>query len=93
LVDGPDPADAHGVPGSVRAFFEREVKPHVPDAWIDSSRRDPKDALVGLIGYEINFNRYFYKYVPPRPLEEIEADIRAIKKDIVRMLSEVTGGG
>jgi type I restriction enzyme M protein len=49
--------------------------------------------LVGLVGYEINFNRYFYKYVPPRPLEEIEADIRAIKKDIVRMLSEVTGGG
>jgi type I restriction enzyme M protein len=93
LVDGPDPADAQSVPASVRAFFEREVQPHVPDAWIDSSRRDPKDGLVGLIGYEINFNRYFYKYVPPRPLEEIEADIRAIEKDIMRMLAEVTGGG
>lgn len=93
LVDGPDPADAQGVPASVRAFFEREVKPHVPDAWIDTNRRDAKDGLAGLIGYEINFNRYFYKYTPPRPLEEIEADIRAIEKDIMRMLAEVTGGG
>jgi type I restriction enzyme M protein len=93
LVDGPDPADAQGVPASVRAFFEREVKPHVPDAWIDTNRRDAKDGLAGLIGYEINFNRYFYKYTPPRPLEEIEADIRAIEKDIMRMLAVVTGGG
>ena len=43
------------------------------------------------MGYEINFNRYFYRYTPPRPLEEIEADIRAIESDIVRMLGEVTG--
>jgi type I restriction enzyme M protein len=93
LVDGPDPADAQGVPASVRAFFEREVKPHVPDAWIDTNRRDAKDGLVGLVGYEINFNRYFYKYAQPRPLEEIEADIRAIEKDIMRMLADVTGGG
>ena len=58
---------------SVEAFFEREVKPHVPDAWIDTGKRDPKDGQVGLVGYEINFNRYFYRYTPPRPLEEIEA--------------------
>ena len=76
---------------SVDAFFEREVKPHVPDAWIDTSRRDAKDGQVGIVGYEINFNRYFYRYKPPRPLEEIEADIRDIERDIVRMLSEVTG--
>ena len=75
---------------SVEAFFEREVTPHVPDAWIDTSKRDPKDGKVGIVGYEINFNRYFYRYTPPRPLEEIEADIRAIEKDIVRMLAEVT---
>jgi type I restriction enzyme M protein len=92
LAAGDDPVDADGVPASVRAFFEREVKPHVPDAWIDTSRRDPKDGRVGLVGYEINFNRYFYRYTPPRPLEEIEADIRAIEGDIVRMLAEVTGG-
>ncbi len=90
LANGPDPTDGDGVPASVRAFFNREVKPHVPDAWIDTARRDHEDCLVGLVGCEINFNRYFYKYVPPRPLEEIEADIRAIEKDIVQMLAEIT---
>ncbi len=92
----PDPElrDTESVPLAERgeAFFEREVKPHVPDAWIDTSRRDPRDGEVGLVGYEINFNRYFYRYTPPRPLEEIEADIRAIEGDIMRMLAEVTGG-
>jgi len=75
----------------IEAFFEREVLPHVPDAWIDTSRRDPKDGEVGIVGYEINFNRYFYEYRPPRPLEKIEADIQAIEKDIVAMLREVAG--
>jgi len=93
----PDPElrDTESVPlaESVEAFFEREVRPHVSDAWIDTSRRDPKDGQVGLVGYEINFNRYFYRYTPPRPIEEIEADIRAIEGDIVRMLAEVTGSG
>ncbi|CAN5690928.1 class I SAM-dependent DNA methyltransferase [soil metagenome] len=86
-----DPVDAEGVPASVRGFFDREVKPHVPDAWIDTGKRDRGDGQVGLVGYEINFNRYFYRYTPPRPLEEIEADIRGIESDILRMLSEVTG--
>jgi type I restriction enzyme M protein len=89
----PDPElrDTENVPlgESFEAFFEREVKPHVPDAWIDTSRRDPKDGGVGLVGYEINFNRYFYTYTPPRPLEEIEADIQAVEKDILAMLREV----
>jgi len=76
---------------TVEAFFNREVRPHVPDAWIDTSRRDPKDGEVGVVGYEINFNRYFYRYKPPRPLEEIEADIRSIEIDIVRLLGEITG--
>ncbi len=92
----PDPElrDTESVPLAerVEAFFEREVKPHVPDAWIDTSKRDPKDGQVGIVGYEINFNRYFYRYTPPRPLEEIEADIRGIETDIMRMLAEVTGG-
>ena len=91
----PDPElrDTESVPLAepVEAFFEREVKPHVPDAWIDTFRRDDKDGQVGIVGYEINFNRYFYRYTPPRPLEEIEADIKALEKDIVRMLAEVTG--
>jgi len=93
----PDPElrDTESVPlsESVESFFEREVKPHVPDAWMDATKRDEKDGQVGLVGYEINFNRYFYRYTPPRPLEEIEADIRAIETDIVRMMAEVTGSG
>jgi type I restriction enzyme M protein len=91
----PDPElrDTESVPLSVsiEAFFEREVKPHVPDAWIDKSRCDDKNGEVGIVGYEINFNRYFYKYTPPRYLEEIETDIRAIEKDILAMLREVAG--
>ena len=74
----------------VNAFFEREVKPHVPDAWIDESKRDVNDGQVGIVGYEINFNRYFYQYSPPRPLEDIDADIQDIEADIVRMLREIT---
>jgi len=90
----PDPElrDTERVPllEDVNDFFEREVKPHVPDAWVDDSKRDAKDGKVGIVGYEINFNRYFYQYSPPRPLEDIESDIQGIEADIVRMLSEVT---
>jgi len=91
----PELRDTESVPLSegVDAFFAREVKPHVPDAWIDTDRRDLMDGEVGIVGYEINFNRYFYRYTPPRPLEEIEAEIRTIEQDIVRMLAEVTGSG
>jgi type I restriction enzyme M protein len=74
---------------SVDDFFDREVKPHVPDAWINTGIRDHKDNQVGKVGYEINFNRYFYKYVPPRPLEEIESDIRSVEKEIMELLKEV----
>ena len=86
--------DTENVPfsESVEAFFKREVVPYVPDAWINTAIRDHKDSGVGKVGYEINFNRYFYKYVPPRPLEEIEADIRAIEQDIMRMMPEMTEG-
>ncbi len=91
----PDPElrDTENVPlgEDVESFFAREVKPHVPDAWIDTERRDPQDGEVGLVGYEINFNRYFYEYRPPRPLEEIEADIQRVEKEIVAMLREMSG--
>ena len=92
LPEGEDPADDDGVPESVRAFFAREVVPHVPDAWIDTARRDSRDGRVGAVGYEINFNRYFYRYTPPRPLAEIEADIQAVEKDILDMLKDMSIG-
>lgn len=71
-------------------YFEREVLPHVPDAWIDTGKKDEKDGLVGIVGYEINFNRYFYKYVPPRALEDIDADLKAVEAEIAALLGEVT---
>lgn len=81
----PDPElrDYENVPlkEDVDEYMKREVLPHVPDAWMDGSKTK--------IGYEINFNRYFYKYIPPRPLGEIEADLKKIEKEIADMLSEV----
>jgi len=74
----------------VDAYFAREVRPHVPEAWVNAGVRDPKDGLVGKVGYEINFNRYFYEYTPPRPLEEIEADIKKVEREIIAMMREVT---
>jgi type I restriction enzyme M protein len=76
---------------SIIAFFEREVKPYVPDAWINPEVRDAKDNRVGKIGYEINFNRYFYTYQPPRPLAVIEAEIKVLEREILAMLNEVAG--
>jgi len=66
----------------IDAYFEREVRPHVPDAWMDRS----KDK----VGYEINFNRHFYKYTPPRPLEVIDAELKQAEEEIKRLLREVT---
>jgi type I restriction enzyme M protein len=80
--------DTENVPlsESVETFFEREVKPYVPNAWIDETKCDAKDSEVGIVGYEINFNRYFYTYEPPRPLEEIEADLQKLEHEIMDML-------
>ncbi len=76
---------------SVEAFFEREVVPHVPDAWIDEGKTDAKDGEVGIVGYEINFNREFYVYEPPRALEAINAELMELEGEIGRMLREVVG--
>ncbi|MDP2796970.1 MAG: class I SAM-dependent DNA methyltransferase [Methanoregula sp.] len=83
--------DTENVPlsESIQVYFDREVKPHVPDAWINTAVVDQKDGKTGKVGYEINFNRYFYKYVPPRPLEEIEADIRKVEDEIAALLKDV----
>ncbi|SDU80805.1 type I restriction-modification system subunit M [Gordonia westfalica] len=81
----PDPSlrDTENVPLSedVNDYFEREVLPHVPDAWIDHDKTK--------VGYEIPFTRHFYRYVPPRPLEEIQKDLRQLVGEIQEMLKEV----
>jgi type I restriction enzyme M protein len=75
---------------SVEDYVAEEVEPYVPDAWVDEEYTDEQDGGVGRVGYEINFNRYFYAYEPPRPLGEIEADIRELQGEIVTMLEEMT---
>jgi type I restriction enzyme M protein len=69
----------------IHEYFNREVKPHVPDAWIDESKTK--------VGYEIPFTRHFYKYKPLRPAEEILTEIKGLEKDILAKLRKVTGNG
>ncbi|MDY7537794.1 class I SAM-dependent DNA methyltransferase [Undibacterium sp. 5I1] len=71
------------------AYFKKEVQPHVPDAWIDASKKDDKDQQIGIVGYEIPFNRHFYQYQPPRNLAEIDADLDAVSAEIMKLLQEV----
>jgi type I restriction enzyme M protein len=75
--------DTENVPlkESIEVYFKREVLPHVPDAWIDHSKTK--------IGYEIPLNRHFYRYEPPRPLADIEADIKKLEAEILELLPEV----
>ncbi len=62
-------------------YFQREVLPHIPDAWIDYDKNK--------IGYEIPFNRHFYVFKPPRELEEIDTDLKVVTDRIVQMISEL----
>jgi len=87
----PDLRDNENIPlkQSVQEYFKREVLPHVQDAWIDETKVDSKDGEVGIVGYEIPFNRHFYVYQPPRALEKIDADLDVVSADIMKLLQEV----
>ncbi len=80
----PDLRDNENVPlgDDVEEYLEREVLPHVPDAWIDHTKTK--------VGFEIPFTRHFYVYTPPRPLAEIDAELKALEAEIQRLLGEVT---
>ena len=67
---------------SIQTYFEREVLPHVPDAWIDHTKTK--------VGYEIPLNKHFYQYEPPRDLELIEEELKDLEKDILGLLKDVT---
>jgi len=71
------------------AYFKKEVLPHVADAWIDASKKDALDNEIGIVGYEIPFNRHFYQYQPPRDLAEIDQDLDAVSGEIMKLLREV----
>jgi type I restriction enzyme M protein len=89
----PDLRDYENVPldEDIDDYLDREVKPHVPDAWI-AEFKDPKTKQVMRyrVGYEIPFTRYFYVYTPPRPLAEIDAELRDLESQIQKLLGEVT---
>ena len=81
----PDPElrDYENVPldEDIDAYVEREVLPHVPDAWVDHEKTK--------VGYEIPFTRHFYVYQPPRPLAEIDAELKSLESEIQTLLAEV----
>ena len=76
--------DTENVPlaEDIETYFEREVKPHAPDAWIDEDKTK--------VGYEIPFNRHFYVFTPPRPLAAIDADLKVVTDKIRAMLGELS---
>jgi len=84
--------DAESIPlkEDIISYMQREVLPYVADAWIDRETVDELDGGIGKVGYEINFNRVFFQYQPPRLLEEINADLADVEKTILKLLGEVT---
>ena len=89
-----DPAlrDNENIPlkEDVVSFFLREVRPYVPDAWIDRETLDEQDGGIGKVGYEINFNRVFFQYQTPRSLKVIDAELADVEQQIMKLLREVT---
>jgi len=73
----------------IREYFDKEVKPYAPDAWINEEIKDETDKEIGKVGYEIPFTRFFYKYVPPRDLNEIEKDIEEVENELLKLLKEI----
>ena len=73
----------------IEDYFAREVQPHVPDAWINADKTDAIDEQIGIVGFEIPFNRHFYVYEPPRALADIDADLDAVSTEIMQLLGEV----
>ncbi|MCX6717155.1 MAG: class I SAM-dependent DNA methyltransferase [Candidatus Taylorbacteria bacterium] len=74
---------------SIYDYFEKEVKPYVSDAWINDTVRDHKDNQIGVVGYEIPFTRFFYKYEAPRSLEVIETDIEKVENELLGLLKQL----
>ncbi|MBP7837231.1 SAM-dependent DNA methyltransferase, partial [Candidatus Saccharibacteria bacterium] len=84
--------DSENIPlgQDVQEYFEREVLPYVPNAWINTKVTDHKDGELGKIGYEIPFTRFFYEYKAPRDLKEIEDDIQQTEEELVKLLRDLT---
>lgn len=83
--------NGNDVPAGIQAYFDAEVKPHWPDAWVNTETKDKADGQFGLVGSEINFNREFYVYEAPRSREAIKHDIEAMEQHFMEMLKGVAG--
>lgn len=98
ILADPELRDAEYVPfsairedvgASIRAYFDKEVKPNWPDAWINTDAKDEADGQIGIVGCEINFNREFYVYELPRSREAIKREIEAMEKHFMEMLKGI----
>jgi len=90
-VADPDLRDYENVPlkADIREYFEREVLPYAPDAWINETVRDEQDGEVGIVGYEIPFTRHFYEYLNPPSISEIVSKITELENQIQGMLGKI----
>ena len=77
------------VSSGISQYFDAEVKPHWPDAWVNEDKKDPADEQVGVVGCEINFNKEFYVYEPPRSREAIKREIESMEERFMEMLKGV----
>ena len=84
--------DAESIPlkEDIISYMQREVLPYVADAWSDRETVDELDSGIGKVGYEINFNRVFFQYQPPRALHEIDAELAGVEQRILELLREVS---
>lgn len=91
LISDSELSDYENVPLTmdIRDYLAREVLPHLPDAYIDETFRDERDGEIGRVGFEINFNRFFYKYTPPRNLHDIDIELKQVEAEIAELLGEV----
>jgi type I restriction enzyme M protein len=70
-------------------YFKREVRPFAPEAWVDENYTDERDEQIGRVGYEINFNQHFQKYTPQQAVEDIDANLRSLEREIADLLAKV----
>ncbi|MDU8923641.1 class I SAM-dependent DNA methyltransferase [Pasteurellaceae bacterium LIM206] len=84
-------ADEENIPlgQDIQTYLEKEVLPHSPDSVLDESYKDEKDGKIGVVGYEINFNRYFYQFEQPRHPDDILAEIRQLSAEVAKLLGEI----
>lgn len=91
LKADPKLRDTEDVPlqEDVYAYFKKKVKPRLPDAWLNEDFIDGQDKQIGKVGYGINFNRYFCEYKVPRPLLEVETELKQLEDEIKRLFQEM----